>query len=498
MKKKVSLLLLAALLLSCVSFAYADEKPALKVLAFNAAFDANEDVNAKAVEDVTGYHVEYSMLPAENADQKLNVELASGSSYDIVKLTANQYYQLVGRGALLPLDDLLEEYGQDLKATISERSWKASSYDGKIYAVPMRKEYTKDIGNFIIYRQDILDELGLETPTTIEAFYDMLVKVKAAHPEMITLTGPQSEVGTGSNSWILPPTICSAFGIYNEWQDFDGELVPMIKSPRMKDMLTFMNKLYNEGLMDADWAVNTGTLVQEKFTSGNAFAAVTERNIAMLMIPTIQANIPEAKIGYILPLKGENGEYGNGTNDQILYYSCIPTTSKNAADAIKFMNEKAKWDNFLFLTLGTEGETFTKEENQANDSGYDWLPIMPIFGELRNNSYWYLNSIDEKNYGDMWLARVRKSPSMWEPFEKVSLAAVDAAKPNPIGYMPPSEAVSKYNQKLCQMSSDFYAQVMSGAAAINTYDSFLERWDKEGGADMTEAINAWYKEFNAK
>lgn len=38
----------------------------------------------------------------------------------------------------------------------------------------------------------------------------------------------------------------------------------------MKDMLTFMNKLYGEGLIDADWAINTGTIVQEKFSSGNA------------------------------------------------------------------------------------------------------------------------------------------------------------------------------------------------------------------------------------
>jgi len=495
MKKWLSLFLVLALM-CCVGIAGAEEKPTLKVLAFNAAFDANEDVNAKAVEEVTGYHVEYSMLPAENADEKLNIELASGSNYDIIKLTANQYFQLVGRGALMPLDDLLDAHGQDLKATVSEKSWKASTYEGKIYALPMRKEYNKDVGNFIIYRQDILAKLGLETPKTLAEFYDALVAVKAAYPDMIPLTGPQSEMGTGANSWILPPTICSAFGIYNEWQDFDGKLVPMLKSPRMKEMLTFMNKLYTEGLIDADWAVNTGSLVQEKFTSGNAFAAVTERNIAMLMIPAIQANVPEVEIGYVLPLIGENGEYGIETQDQILYYSCIPANSKNAEHAMKFMNEKAKWEKFLYLTLGTEGETFTKEANPDSPSGYTWLPIMPLFAELRNNSYWYLNTIDETNYPDMWMARVRKSPSMWEPFEKVSLAAVDASRPDPIGYMPPSEAVSKYNQKLWQMSSDFYAQVISGAVSVDEYDEFVAKWDKAGGAEMTEEINAWYAEFN--
>ncbi|NCB36719.1 MAG: extracellular solute-binding protein, partial [Clostridia bacterium] len=416
--------------------------PTLRMLGFNASFDPNEDINAKEVEKVTGYHVEYSMLPAENAEEKLNVELASGSNYDIIKLTANQYYQLVGRGALMPLDDLLDQYGADLKATVSEESWKTCQYNGKTYALPMRKEYNKDIMDFIIYRKDILDKLGLERPETIAQLYDVLVAVKAAYPDMIPLTGPKSELGSGDSNWVLSPTITSAFGIYNEWQDVDGALVPMIKQPRMKDMLTFMNKLYGEGLIDADWAINTGTIVQEKFSSGNAFAAVSDRNVVMTMTPATKANFPEAEVDYILPLVGENGEQGIRTSDKILYYSCIPATSKNAAHAINFMNAKAKWDNFLYLTLGTEGETFTREANADAPSGYTWLPMMPQFAELRTNSYWYLNTIDEKNYPDMWMARVRKSEAMWEPFQKVALEGVQASKPDPIGFMPPQEAVT--------------------------------------------------------
>ena len=497
MKRTLAMLLTAVLLLTCLApLAMADEeKPTLRMLAFNAAFDPNTDVNAQEIEKVTGYHVEYSMLPAENADQKLNVELASGSPYDILKVTASQYYPLVGRGALLPLDDLLQEYGQDILATVSEISWKACQYEGVTYAVPMRKEYNKDIMDFIIYRKDILDKMNLARPETLAEFYDVLTAVKKEYPDMIPLTGPKSEIGSGDNNWVLSPTITSAFGIYNEWQEFDGKLVPMIKSPQMKAHLTFMNKLYNEKLIDADWAINTGTIVQEKFSSGNAFAAVTDRNVAMLLTPAIQANIPDAEVDYILPLKGENGEYGTKTNDSILYFSCIPATSKNAAAAVDFMNKKAQWDNFLYLTLGTEGETFTREANANNASGYDWLPIMPLFAELRTNSSWYLNTLDETNYPDMWLARVRKSPAMWEPFQKVAIEGIDASRPDPIGYMQPQEAVSMYNHTLWQMSSDFYLKVISGAESVDAYEAFLKEWDAAGGTEVEEAINTWYASF---
>ena len=46
------------------------------------------------------------------------------------------------------------------------------------------------------------------------------------------------------------------------------------------------------------------------------------------------------------------------------------------------------------------------------------------------------------------------------------------------------------------MSSDFYAQVISGAVSVDEYDEFVAKWDKAGGAEMTEEINAWYAEFN--
>ena len=269
----------------------------------------------------------------------------------------------------------------------------------------------------------------------------------------------------------------------------------MIKNPGMKAQLAFMHKLYTEGLIDADWAINTGTIVQEKFSSGNAFSVVTDRNVAMVLTPATKANVTEAEVDYILPLKGKNGEYGTKTNDGVLYFSCIPATSKNAKDAVIFMNEKAKWDNFLYLTLGVEGETFTKEENPDAPSGYEWLPIMPLFAELRTNSYWYLNTIDETNYPDMWMARVRKSEAMWEPFQKVALEGVDASRPDPVGYMPPLEAVSKYNQSLWQMTSDYYLKVISGTESLDLYDEFVQEWNDAGGAEVEAAINEWYTEF---
>ena len=63
------------------------EKPTLKVLGpFIPNVDPNNDPSQKAIEDKTGYSVEYSLLPQDSPDQKLNMELASGADYDIVMM----------------------------------------------------------------------------------------------------------------------------------------------------------------------------------------------------------------------------------------------------------------------------------------------------------------------------------------------------------------------------------------------------------------------------
>ena len=135
MKRYLSILLALALALSCVSFAAMADVPelkgpgnvTLKRLGYNVAFDPNTDGVAKLTEEVTGYHVEYYMLPAEQADEKLAMEVTGGADYDVVNLNYDQFQRLKNQGALMPLNDLLEAYGKDILGALSEETWRSMS-----------------------------------------------------------------------------------------------------------------------------------------------------------------------------------------------------------------------------------------------------------------------------------------------------------------------------------------------------------------------------------
>ncbi|SDD69311.1 putative aldouronate transport system substrate-binding protein [Paenibacillus sp. UNCCL117] len=450
-------------------------KPSLKVLGFNVGFDPNNDPVGKDIEARTGYKVAYSMLPKDKPDEKLNIEIASGTEYDILALTPTQFYTLVAQGALQPLDELVNKHGANMKKAISASSWELGKYNGKLYGIPQKNE-RPNIDKSMIVRQDILDELGLKMPETLDEFYTTLKTIKAKKPDMIPLTG------SGKDIFV----VYSAFGLYTDWVEINGQLLPRIKQPAIKDYMAFMKKLYVEGLIDKDWAVNKSTQAQEKFVGGKAALIPGTWNDASSMNAAFTKNVPSGKMNYMPPLKGPDGKSGVQMEDRLLYVHAIPKSSKQAEAAIQFMDLKLQMDNFTFFTLGEKGVTFN-EENGV------YSPIMPIFTEKRGNAYWFLNGIHEKDYADMWLARLRRTPTLFEAFNIMNKNIEQIGKQNPIAFMPPIEAVGKNLPSLTQKENDYFLKVLLDGEKIENFDKFMTDWDNSGGSEVVKAVNDWYK-----
>lgn len=76
-KPKILTLALAMLLtLALTGTAFSEDRPVLKVLGgFVANMDPNDDPTQAAIEERTGYRCEYAMLPQDNPEQKLNMEI---------------------------------------------------------------------------------------------------------------------------------------------------------------------------------------------------------------------------------------------------------------------------------------------------------------------------------------------------------------------------------------------------------------------------------------
>lgn len=240
MKKALSLILAAALLLSlavCGVSAKADFTPQpLKALVlYNSSVGDFNDETANPVltyiKQATGYEITYDVLPAESPYDKVNGILASGTYYDFIIIKDKDYYtQYASWGALLDMKELVEQYAPNVAANISDTAAKILTIGDTYYAIPNMspsgREDSANVSYGMMYRADVLEQLGLEKPTTTEEFADMLRAFKEKDP-----FGAGAEIApmTTYSSMLDNLRTCGlggAFGISYEWIDQDGTLVP--------------------------------------------------------------------------------------------------------------------------------------------------------------------------------------------------------------------------------------------------------------------------------
>ncbi|WP_139994201.1 extracellular solute-binding protein [Paenibacillus paridis] len=450
--------------------------PNLTMLMQYSLFDPNADPVAKNIEEATGYKVTYEMLPAESSDEKLNLMVANKQNFDIMKLGSAQFYKLATAGALEPLNDLIDSQGPNIKAAIKEDSWESVTIDGKIYAIPETGSGIS-VGEELVVRQDWMDELGLKHPTTPDELYEVLKAIKKAK-NIVPLTGTKDSIYGD---------IAAAFGVLNDWNDVDGKLLHKAELPQMKEFLTYMNKLYSEGLLDSEMPINTSAKAIEKFSSGNAAMIKLAWWSASSGEAALVKNFPEAKIGIIPYLVGKDGKSSIGVNLATTWFIAIPKISKHKEHAIKLLDTKLKKDIFIKLAIGEEGV-----HHEVKDGKY--YPILPKFNDDLTNASSYMTGVNEYDYPAYWQARVRKDPvlqSYYEAFQE------NAAKGNivvdPMSIAPPIDAVSKNKQKLTKLLDDTVLMYIAGAQSIDSYDTFLTQWMAEGGAESVKEANEWYQ-----
>jgi len=495
MVKKLSVLLMGALLVGAVSACGGNDsngeassssaasggkgsKPELRMLIQYSRFDPAQDYSAKAISTLTGYPIKFDMLPAENADEKLNLLVINKEPYDLMKLSAPQFYNLASTGALEPLDDRIEQLGANIKNSISDKSWESAKIDGKIYGIPETGSGVS-VSEELVVRQDWLDELGLQMPTNTDELYTVLKTIKEKK-NVIPLTGSKEAVSS------LLGDIAAAFGVTTDWVDQNGTLVHQVETPQMKEFLAYMNKLYKEGLLDVELPLNTAAKVMEKFANGQAAMFKLAWYNAPNAINALKANEPNAKVSLVPYLKDKSGKATVYAVTGTTWYAVVPKYAKHKDDAVKLLDAKLQPDVFKELAIGKEGV-----HHEVKDGKY--YPILPKFNDDLSNASVLMTGVDEKRYPDYWAARVRKDPTLQSYFESMQKNAEGLIVTDPIALAPPIPEVAKNKLNLLQLQVDWMVNFISGTEPLSNYDAFISAWKEQGGEEMTKGANEWYK-----
>jgi len=120
----------------------------------------------QALEEYTGVEFEMEWVPAANTSEKLNAVLASNTLADLTSLNQvgnSSVRTALSSGMFWDVEPYLSEF--DNLSQIDPLTIEAALVDGGLYGVPLQKPLAR---YGVLVRQDWLDNLGLETPHTLD------------------------------------------------------------------------------------------------------------------------------------------------------------------------------------------------------------------------------------------------------------------------------------------------------------------------------------------
>jgi len=245
-------------------FPIVDEKLEMTMMAPSIGEAEWEDMPLlQEYSEKTNIYFKYNTPPVDDFGTNLNLAFSSGDVADIIygagtdNLTPGMEVDYGSQGILLPLEDLIDEYAPNIKNLFEERpdiEKSITTVDGHIYSLPhvSLDHRARWAQGPIWYNGKWLDALGVdELPKTIDEFYDLLVRFRDEDPNG---NGEADEIPLSSAGMDpIRPWLLGAFGIKTQGiEEIDGEVRYAPITENYKEYLIFMNKLYEEKLIDRE------------------------------------------------------------------------------------------------------------------------------------------------------------------------------------------------------------------------------------------------------
>ncbi|AOZ93692.1 ABC transporter substrate-binding protein [Paenibacillus crassostreae] len=482
--------------------------------------DTKEDnVHDRWMLETLGMKHKDTWYPASDSQKNQNLQLAitSGEKLpDFVPVSTDPVMtnQLIDSGQFLAIDELFEKYAnQTLKdhAAKNPELWYPFTRDGKKYNMPIL-EYTDNDDPVLWLREDWMEKLNLQAPTTIAELEIVMDKFKNENPDglapdkvyplAISLKGA-TNTWMGSLDWLF-----GAYGtIQEQWnKDADGNLEYGSTNPGAKLALAKLSEWMEKGYIHADSALWDEGKAAEIWTRGEAGVLPGANWVPDWPASDLLKNVPGSKYkAYPIPA-GPDGDIGTKWQNSGVNSSMMINKDAEHPEAI-FLYYNYLLDNLANPAVGSEYEYgFAK--------GYDWDIVD---GQPTSNK----DKIKEFSNEFPFLTGPARIPSLYmetlvkladgiapeTPYEKlqaefrkpenwysakVVMSQLDIRKQNYFTGAATPTMISKWNL-LRQSEMETFNKIIYGQLPVDSFDEFVANWKSNGGEQITQEVNDWFK-----
>ena len=393
----------------------ADDKSPITFEYFNAdGKNGNWDNPvAKAITEATGVTLDVSYPVASQGDAKEDVALmiANDEYPDMIyaKGSATDLYQA---GALIDMTDQIEKYGPNIKkmygAEMEKLKW--SQDDPGIYQLSYAgvNQKTLTTGGSCQIQWAALKENDYKYPKTLDEYEKMIKSYLAAHPktedglDMIGITMSASD-------WHWMITLGNPAGLIADASPDNGQWIIDDEynvhykhvTDEEKEYFKWLCRMYNEGILDPNFATQTDDDYIAKVASGRVVAITDAEWHYSQCEATLVADgkVDQTYVGLPVTLREDQVEKAllyQGTT--VGWGIGITKSCEDPVRAIKFLDYLCSDEGQILYHWGIEGENYFLDDNgqpyrtdeevakaqsdpdYAKNTGIDNYTGFPIYG----------------------------------------------------------------------------------------------------------------------
>ena len=521
MKKLLSLVLICLMALTLVPAMAEEERPVIRaVWTKNAMAMPIEEMKVVTdVEELCGIEFEVIEVPAEGASEKINLMINSGDLPDVFMngIDANTIITYQGQDIFVPVTDYITpEIMPNLYSVLEANpEYLAAMYapDGEIWGFPYIEEMYGLVCNqgILSINQNWLDNLGLEMPTTLDEFKEVLI---AFRDNDANGNGDPSDeipfmfrIGTSSiGSWRNNQSIGQFFGCWGQADkgdrlalDDEGNVICTATTEAYKEGLKWFHELYEEGLIWADFALND----EAAYTAAlNSEVATVGAVVHFSIIDVVPAE-RRAEYSAVPYLQGPNGEYGCKENISEMHSvinTAITTACEDPELVASVIDAFYEPQRSVETNWGAIGMYYQIDENGV----MQWVDELPegfdTFSQLRQYCTPTRPCAVLQEYYDTVVAYPEDAADLYADMTKVGF--VEKHLNDPI--IPPNMWYSPEDQEtLSFISSNLYGLIDNyNATAIldgnidETWDAYIASLEDAGLSQYLEIVQRTYDNYS--
>ena len=335
------------------------------------------DITAQEITKKSGVFLE--VIPSKGADE-LSVMSANDSYPDLI-YAKSDLSRLIESGAVIPLDDYIEKYGDNMKKLYGNQlvKLKYSRHNPHIYSMgtfDIKNRVTEVCGT-IQLQHSVLKELGYPKINTLEDLENALIAYKTMYPYINGFETIGFSLLCDDWYWLLGLSNPGGYVLGHpddgQWFIDPNTMKATYKflDPEMPYFYRWLNRIYHKGLLDTESFTQKEDVFQAKLKNGNVLAtSYTFWGLQDSRNYLIEKKDEERTFAYLPVTKGP--EY----KDQSLkdygfsggWGIAISKDCKDPEGAFKFLDYMCSEEAQITLNWGVEGVTY-EYDSSGNRKG---------------------------------------------------------------------------------------------------------------------------------